>query len=57
MAKIKIEEEIYLTEMSLKELLQGKKIYEDDGRVIIHPPTTDELGIMQKIKLKKKRIE
>ena len=36
-------EEIYLTERSILELLQGKDIYEDDGRVIIHPPKTHEL--------------
>lgn len=44
----KAEEEIYLTEMSLKELLEGKPIYEDDGRIVIHPPKTNELGIMKK---------
>ncbi len=41
------EEEIYLTEMSLKELLEGKPICEDDGRMRIHPPKTNELGIMK----------
>lgn len=35
-------EEIYLTEQSIKELLEGKIIYEDDGRVLIHPPKTDK---------------
>ena len=40
-------EEIYLTEMSLKELSEGKIIYDDDGEIIIHPPQTDELGIMK----------
>lgn len=44
----KVEEEIYLTEMSLKELLEGKPIYEDDGRIIIYPPRTNELGNMKK---------
>jgi hypothetical protein len=39
-------EEIYLTEMSLKELSEGKIIYDDDGEIIIHPPKTNELGIM-----------
>ena len=43
----RVKEEIYLTEMSLKELLEGKPIYEDDGRIIIHPPKTNELGIMK----------
>jgi hypothetical protein len=38
-------EEIYLTEMSLKELSEGKIIC--DGGVVIHPPKTDELGIMR----------
>lgn len=38
--------DIYLTEMSIKELLEGKEIYEDD--IIIHPPKTNELGIMVK---------
>jgi len=38
-------EEIYLTEMSLKELSEGKIIC--DGGVVIHPPKTDELGIMK----------
>ena len=37
--------DIYLTEMSLKELLEGKEIYEEDD-IIIHPPKTNELGIM-----------
>ena len=41
-----IEEEIYLTEMSLKELLEGKIICEDH-RIVIHPPKTNELGIMR----------
>ena len=40
-------EEIYLTEMSLKELSEGKIIYDDDGEIVIHPPKTDELGIMR----------
>ena len=31
------EEVIYLTETSLKELLSGKIIYDDDGRIEIHP--------------------
>ena len=44
---LRCEEDIYLTEMSLLELLQGKEIFEDDGRLILHPPTTDELGIMR----------
>jgi hypothetical protein len=39
-------EEIYITEMSLKELLEGKTIYDDDGWIVIHPPKTNELGIM-----------
>lgn len=36
---------IYLTEMSLKELLEGKIIHDDD--TLILPPKTDELGIMR----------
>ena len=40
-------EEFYLTEMSLKELSEGKIIYDDDGDIVIHPPKTDELGIMK----------
>ena len=40
-----IEEEVYLTEMSLKELLEGKIICEDH-RIVIYPPKTNELGIM-----------
>ena len=40
--------EIYLTEMSLLELSEGKKIYDNDGEMIIHPPTTNELGIMRR---------
>jgi len=41
--------DIYLTEMSLKELLEGKEICEEDD-IIIHPPKTNELGIMLVIK-------
>ena len=41
--------DIYLTEMSLKELLEGKEIYQDDD-IVIHPPKTNELGIMLVIK-------
>jgi len=37
--------DIYLTEQSLLELLEGKKILNDDD--VIHPPTTDELNIMK----------
>ena len=40
---------IYLTEMSLKELLEGKVIFADgteEGPRIM-PPKTDELGIMR----------
>jgi hypothetical protein len=40
-------EEIYLTEMSLKELAEGKIIYDDDGEIVIHPPTTHELSIIR----------
>ena len=39
-------EEIYLTEQSIKELLEGKDVYNDD--TIIHPPKTNELGLMRK---------
>jgi hypothetical protein len=35
--------EIYLTEMSIKELLEGKTIHDDQGD--IHPPKTNELGL------------
>ncbi len=40
-------EEIYLTEMSLKELAEGKIIYDDDGEIVIYPPTTHEMCIMR----------
>jgi hypothetical protein len=40
-------EEIYLTEMSLKELAEGKIIYDDDGEIVIYPPTTYELSIIR----------
>lgn len=43
-------EDIYLTEQSIKELLQGKIIFEDDGRIWIHPPKTDILGLRKKLK-------
>ena len=36
-------EHIFLTEQSIVELLNGKEIYEDDGRVTIHPPKTHML--------------
>lgn len=42
---------IYLTEMSLKELLEGKVIFADGDGIEegprIMPPKTDELGIMR----------
>ncbi len=37
---------IYLTEISLKELLEGKIIHDDETLII--PPKTNELGIMIK---------
>lgn len=42
-------DKIYLTEMSLMELLEGKIVYTDgteEGPILI-PPKTDELGIMR----------
>ena len=44
--------DIYLTEHSLKRLLEGKNI-NNDG-TIIHPPKTNELGLMQISTLKAK---
>jgi hypothetical protein len=44
------EEDIYLTEQSIKELLQGKIVFDDDGRIWIHPPKTDILGLRKKLK-------
>lgn len=35
--------DVYLTEQSIKELFEGKDIFDEDG--IIHPPKTNELGL------------
>ena len=40
-----MQDRIHLTEMSLKELLEGKTIHNDD--TLIFPPKTNELGIMR----------
>ena len=41
--------DIYLTEQSLKALLEKKKIYNDND--IIHPPKTNELDLTNKDKI------
>lgn len=40
---------IFLTEQSIKELLEGKIVYNDDTEII--PPKTNELGLEYSYKI------